>query len=309
MTRVTFAVVAYNQEGMVAEAVAAALAQAYQPLYILLSDDCSTDGTFAVMQELAARYHGPHQVTLHRNPTNLGVIGHYNQVLQQAEPGVVIVAPGDDVSLPERTARLMARFEAPDRPLAVHSSVMGMDIQGRDLLVWVPPVVSRGMTLEQMATARALHIGAAAGYRTDLVTRFGPITEPGTYEDLILGFRAALLDGLAYVNEPLVRYRVGSGITTRARSTVLRDRLAWHRQWLARDVATMRQRVRDCAVVGATALAELPRRRGEVAAFAEALFAARWWQLPGLLAANWRLVPAVVRFEAAYLRGPVRYRA
>lgn len=298
----TFAVVSYNQGHLVHEAVASALAQSYQPLHVLLSDDHSTDRTFAIMRELAAAYRGPHRVTVRQNPVNLGIIGHYNQVLAQADTDVVIVAPGDDVSLPHRAERLMARFLAGDRTLAVHSSVVREDTSGRVLGVWQPPVITQAMTLEQMASTRALHIGAAAAYHTELLRRFGPIAEPGTLEDLTLGFRAALLGGLAYVDEPLVRYRVGTGITTQPTPVTLLGRLARHRRRLARDHATMRQRMRDCAVVGADALADRIRGEAEAIAAAEALYAAGWSQLPGQLTARWRMLPRTLRLEAWYLR-------
>ena len=46
---ITFALMAYNQEQLIEEAVAGALAQTYSPLEIILSDDCSTDRTFSIM--------------------------------------------------------------------------------------------------------------------------------------------------------------------------------------------------------------------------------------------------------------------
>jgi glycosyltransferase involved in cell wall biosynthesis len=59
---VTFALFAYNQEKYIREAVEGALAQTYEPLEIILSDDCSSDRTFETMREMAATYDGPHQV-------------------------------------------------------------------------------------------------------------------------------------------------------------------------------------------------------------------------------------------------------
>jgi GT2 family glycosyltransferase len=47
---VSFVVLAYNQQKFVAEAVRGALAQTYHPLEIVISDDCSTDGTFDVIK-------------------------------------------------------------------------------------------------------------------------------------------------------------------------------------------------------------------------------------------------------------------
>ncbi|MBL9057591.1 MAG: glycosyltransferase, partial [Rhodobacteraceae bacterium] len=51
LPRVTLVVMAWRQEGLLRETIAAAFAQTYQPLEILLSDDASPDGSFAVMQD------------------------------------------------------------------------------------------------------------------------------------------------------------------------------------------------------------------------------------------------------------------
>ena len=48
---VTFALFAYNQEEFIREAVEGAFAQTYEPLEIILSDDCSSDRTYEIIQE------------------------------------------------------------------------------------------------------------------------------------------------------------------------------------------------------------------------------------------------------------------
>lgn len=58
---VTFKLFAYNQEDYTREAVQGAFAQADEPLEIILSDDCSCDRTYQIMQEMAVAYRGPHQ--------------------------------------------------------------------------------------------------------------------------------------------------------------------------------------------------------------------------------------------------------
>src|SRR4051812_14455329 len=72
---VTFVLFSYNQERYIREAVAGALAQTYQPLKIVISDDCSTDRTFEIVREMASAYTGPHKIVLRRNPKNLGADG------------------------------------------------------------------------------------------------------------------------------------------------------------------------------------------------------------------------------------------
>jgi glycosyltransferase involved in cell wall biosynthesis len=99
---VTFALFAYNQERFIREAIEGAFGQTYEPLEIILSDDCSTDNTFGMMREAAAAYHGPHRVRLNRTETNIGVFRHLLEVVAMAEGELMVLAAGDDISLPER---------------------------------------------------------------------------------------------------------------------------------------------------------------------------------------------------------------
>lgn len=107
---ITFMLLAYNQEKYVRKAIEGALVQTYEPLEILLSDDCSTDRTFEIMTEMAAAYRGPHRVTVVQNPVNMGVFAHNLARGQQASGELVVAAAGDDISLPHRTARLAEAF-------------------------------------------------------------------------------------------------------------------------------------------------------------------------------------------------------
>ena len=62
---VTFALFAYNQEKYIREAIEGAFSQTYEPLEIILSDDCSRDDTHRIMCEMAAGYRGHHRVLAH----------------------------------------------------------------------------------------------------------------------------------------------------------------------------------------------------------------------------------------------------
>ena len=55
----------HNEEYCIGDAIRSVFGQDYEgPVEIILSDDGSSDGTFAVMQEMAAEYRGPHRVVL-----------------------------------------------------------------------------------------------------------------------------------------------------------------------------------------------------------------------------------------------------
>lgn len=108
---VTFALFAYNQEHFIRDAIRGALSQTYEPLEIILSDDCSSDRTFEIMQEMADAYEGPHRVRLNRSPENLGILGHLIDVGREARGSILVVAAGDDISKPERVAALIPMFQ------------------------------------------------------------------------------------------------------------------------------------------------------------------------------------------------------
>ena len=111
----TFAIAAFNQEQFIREAVEAALAQTYSPLEIILSDDCSEDGTFDVMRKLAGSYRGPDRVILNRNSTRRSIGGHLNRVVAIAKGELILAAAGDDISLPQRTQVVYEAWESSNR--------------------------------------------------------------------------------------------------------------------------------------------------------------------------------------------------
>ena len=52
---------------------------------IILSDDGSSDATFAVMRKVARGYAGPYHLRLNRNNPNLSLSAHVNRVLAMAQ--------------------------------------------------------------------------------------------------------------------------------------------------------------------------------------------------------------------------------
>jgi glycosyltransferase involved in cell wall biosynthesis len=97
---VTFALFAYNQEKYIREAVEGAFSQTYSPLEIILSDDCSSDATFEIMQELARAYEGLHKVFLYKTSNNLGILEHFFARMSVANGQIFVCAAGDDISCP-----------------------------------------------------------------------------------------------------------------------------------------------------------------------------------------------------------------
>lgn len=208
---VTFVVIAYNQERFIREAIEGAFAQTYQPLEIILSDDCSPDRTFEIMQEMAAAYEGPHKLVLNRNSVNQGLVPHIDRVMEIVSGEFIVVNAGDDVSIPERTERLTQLWlQSNGHIRLVHSAAVRIDKQGNALERKEPPAFMRKFpTASEILEHKGFIIGATAAWDKTVYSCFGPLGEKITTEDVIIPVRASIIGSIAYISEPLVRWRVG----------------------------------------------------------------------------------------------------
>jgi glycosyltransferase involved in cell wall biosynthesis len=270
---VDFLLLTYNQEAYVRTAIEAALAQAGPPLHILISDDASTDGTWAEVEATVAGYAGPHRLTLNRNPVNLGIAGHINQCIARTSGRWIIAAAGDDISRPDRAGKVRACFEATDA-LLVHSAVETIDEAGRPAGVRFD-VATFFTTTDPIEAAGSfgLYVGATGAWSRTLFDKYGPLPLTGVYEDLVLGFRAALEGRIARIDEPLVAYRWGVGVSQETRHESLDDWRAARRKTLARDIRTTDQRRVDATRFGLGPDDPVVRRLNAVRADLEAQLA------------------------------------
>jgi glycosyltransferase involved in cell wall biosynthesis len=209
----SYCLLTYNQAGTVADAAASALAQECPPLEIVISDDCSTDDTFAILQAVVAEYTGPHRVVLHKNSKNLGLAGNIAKIHDLSTGDIIIAAAGDDLSMPQRARRIMDVFAA-HSPLLVCSHAVVIDQNGDELSGdFHRAAFYHPWTLPKVAASNSLYLGATGAWAREIYTKYGPL-DPDAYEDLVFGFRAALEGRVHLIEEKLIRYRIGLGITT-----------------------------------------------------------------------------------------------
>ena len=95
----------YNQEQFVQDALQSLLNQDYEDMEIVISDDCSIDGTWEQIQTTLEGYKGPKKVIAIRNPANLGIVDNYAAAFKKTSGDLIFMAAGDDISLPNRCSR------------------------------------------------------------------------------------------------------------------------------------------------------------------------------------------------------------
>jgi len=211
----TFTVFAYNQVDFVRESVRAAFAQTYRPLQVILSDDASTDGTFEAMQQEASTCPSDIQLLLNRNAENIGIAEHINKVIGLSDGKYVVLSAGDDVSLPQRTARSVdALMHDPEERKLVFSAVNNMSATGQFMRVRGNPHLRHMESPMAVLENDVYHTGSSVTVDRWLYAGFPPFHPNVVNEDKVSAFRASFFGGAIYIDEPLVNYREGVGVAS-----------------------------------------------------------------------------------------------
>ena len=201
---VTIGVKCFNQEKYIGEALEAAFAQTYRPLEIVASDDASADGSWEIIRDVANRHAGMEgvSVVLNRNPRNLGNLGNWMKIGALSHGGWIVKADGDDVSRPDRVARIAAEIarSGGGRHVVLHGAVK---------------IDPEGKTIGGMKVRYASHpLGAVMAFSKECFTKFPAPADGRLVDDEIFARRALMLGGEINIPEPLVKYRVGTGISS-----------------------------------------------------------------------------------------------
>ena len=212
---VTFIVVSFNQEQFIREAVEGALSQTYEPLEIILSDDCSTDSTFEIMCDIVSSYTGPHSVRLVRNQSNMGTFAHALARTHEALGEIVVGSGGDDISAPERTTRIVEEFNSDPEVGGVFSGAWIIDedskILGPVRFRTLADVWGEGVFLRNGRKNTVMR-GSTAAYKKWVFDVPLSPTRNFHAEDIIFSFYLNLVGArIVYLKEPLVRYRTHIG--------------------------------------------------------------------------------------------------
>lgn len=206
---VSLIIATYNHKKFVRETVAGALSQDYPNLEIVISDDCSPDGTFEILQDLARHYSGPHKLTVRKNDRNLGLVPHVNKLLSEFTHGeYVMLSGGDDVCLPQTISFAVESLES----AGVDSMSFNMyTIDGESRLTGV---YMKGRTdgvdvysLGDYIKGEFKTSGACRIFKRDIYKTFGSFADDCQTEDTPNLLRTFLYGKVGFCYTPNFRYR------------------------------------------------------------------------------------------------------
>ncbi|WP_307261167.1 glycosyltransferase [Oligosphaera ethanolica] len=230
--RFSFLMITYNQEQYIADALNSALAQDYPNLEIIVSDDCSSDQTFAIATDIASNYRGPHKIILNRNEPNLGIGGNFYKAYTLSSGEWLFMAAGDDISLPNRCRVVAEAIPKYPRALAFGTNIKVID--GDNTL--------RGY----IGIPSPLQPGAALAWHRSIFSQFPALAPSNKMEDFPLMTRPFFLNKqLVMLPEVALHYRIdGHSFTGINRNTALKV-MRYKVVLTDMTVACVEQRLRD----------------------------------------------------------------
>ncbi|MER5203916.1 glycosyltransferase family 2 protein [Streptomyces sp. NPDC002825] len=151
--RLSVVVIAYNDENLVGEAIRSALDQGPVVAEVVAVDDFSSDGTAAVLDELAARH--PRVRVVRRTENSGGCGTPRNDGIHAATAPYVMFLDSDDILPAGAAEALVAAAERHRAPVAVGVCVRRELPEGRDVR-WQPALYREPAVLETPDELRPL---------------------------------------------------------------------------------------------------------------------------------------------------------
>lgn len=198
----------YNQKRYVERCLCSVFAQTYSPLEIIIVDDCSTDGTYECIQEVARNYAksggGANFVKICRNGQNLERAATLARGISLCHGELVFQVDGDDMCFPNRVEDAAAAWEMGGRKAAVIWSQC-YEVDEDDRIVG-----ERWNSGDRIPCI----FGAVMAYRRDCLQMFPALTGETSrrvVDDWIWGVRALINSDVETLNvgKQLVLYRLG----------------------------------------------------------------------------------------------------
>jgi glycosyltransferase involved in cell wall biosynthesis len=206
---ISVAISTYNHEAYLQQAIESVLMQktAY-PYDVLVLDDCSTDGTTAIVKAYVQRY--PHRVRAIVHPVNKGSIESFIELITGVTGDYVATLEGDDYWIDDDKLQVQVDYlEAnPDFVLCGHNCIVRNEWTGTEKIK-----VQSGsdLTLTTRNLIDFVIPTASMVFRNHLIDRWPESLFGAGFEDRPLAIMLSQLGQVRYLSRPMSVYRVHAG--------------------------------------------------------------------------------------------------
>ncbi|MDO4630539.1 MAG: glycosyltransferase family 2 protein, partial [Planctomycetia bacterium] len=209
---VSVAICTYNSGRFLAEELESIAEQTVLPTEVVVCDDGSTDETLTILEMW--RKSVPFPVKIYQNAENLGYTKNFEKAVSTCSGEIILLADHDDVWMPTRVEVVCQAFSQDAELALVTSDAQIIDADGME----------QGMSLREFVTRMHLHdfwhfffpddvemvlwTGCTMALRREFLPVCLPIPEGMACHDIWFYMAMALSARIAFLPEPLLRYRL-----------------------------------------------------------------------------------------------------
>lgn len=145
--KISIAMATYNGAQYIQEQLESFVDQTRQPDELIVTDDCSTDETEAIVHEFAKT--APFTVKFHRNENNLGYCGNFSAALMKTTGELVFLSDQDDVWFPEKIEHMVGVAKrAPEALVVMNDAALTDGLLNEVGLTKVGQIRSAGFSMD-----------------------------------------------------------------------------------------------------------------------------------------------------------------
>lgn len=217
MDKISVVMTTYNGERFLVEQLVSLLAQTRVPDEVIICDDCSTDGTVAILRSFIAN-NGLTNWYVFENPDNFGYIKNFREAMRRSSGDIVFLCDQDDIWEPEKIEQMATAMDADPAIRAVACNYRLIDAEGAPLIsnakkYYKPSKRKTADNVSRVKSGKTLYYNIAQGcayaYRRNLVEMYCGVKDCWDLpHDWALNLLAYQEQGLYYLDRELLLYRI-----------------------------------------------------------------------------------------------------
>jgi glycosyltransferase involved in cell wall biosynthesis len=216
--KISVAICTFSGEKFVFEQLQSILNQSRKVDEVIIVDDCSLDNTIGILESIIENSVIP--IRLLKNDINIGAIKSFEKCIGYCSGDIIFLSDQDDIWLPNKVDRFLKFFEANGTVLALFSNAELIDEKNNLLnyTLWEKWSFNRELRIRwrdnkfifsELLENRNKITGATAAFRSGLKPLLLPFEMPfGYWHDSWLGLIASGLNGLGFIEESTMLYRI-----------------------------------------------------------------------------------------------------
>lgn len=218
-SKITICLATYNGAPFLQRQLDSLRLQTYFIDEIIICDDCSQDNTYSILSEYIAQYDLKNW-QLFSNTERLGYAKNFYQLLSKSSGDYIFLCDQDDLWFAQKVERIIEFFESDTNIQCINTAFRCIDENDRliddtfsFLSIHCMPKELVKISFEYILRSN-IAMGCTMAFRKEIKDIYIQMSSRIAAHDWELNTIAALCDGLYYLNEELLGYRLHSNNTT-----------------------------------------------------------------------------------------------